>query len=67
MLRGTPHDGVVNVLDGDIVVSEFEFQSHYYVHFRTDARGKGINYLIYLIMGSIVPLLFFYKDSFDIK
>ncbi len=26
-----------NVLDYDIVVSEFEFQSRYYVHFRTNA------------------------------
>ena len=26
-----------NVLEYDIVVSKFEFQSHYYVHFRTNA------------------------------
>ena len=27
---------VANVLDGDIVVSEFELQSRYYVYFRTN-------------------------------
>ena len=32
---------VANVLNGGIVVSEFEFQSCYYVHF-----GKGMNSLI---------------------
>ena len=29
-----------NVLD---VVSEFELKPHYYVHFRTDTLGKGMN------------------------
>ena len=32
-----------NVLNCDIVVSEFELQSCYYVHFRTNALPKGIN------------------------
>ena len=34
---------VVNVQDCDIVVSEFELNSHYYVHFRTNTLGKGMN------------------------
>ena len=33
---------VVKVLDCGIVVSEFELQSHYYVHFRTNTLGKGM-------------------------
>ena len=31
---------VANLLDCGIVVSEFELQSHYYIHFRTDALAK---------------------------
>ena len=34
---------IVNKLDYDIVVSEFEFQLHYYVHFWTKTLGKGMN------------------------
>ena len=37
----------------DIVVSKFELQSHYYIHFRTNTLCKGIKLL-----------LFFYKDAF---
>ena len=33
---------VANVLDYDIVVIEFEHQSRYYVHFRTNNLGKDI-------------------------
>ena len=29
--------------------------------------GKGMNSLLRLVMGQIVPLLFFYKDDFSIK
>ena len=53
---------VVNLLDYDILVSEFEFHS-YYVHFRTNTLGKGIPQA----MGEIVSLLTFYKDGFGIK
>ena len=41
-----PHSVMVKVLDCGIVVSEFELQSHYYVHFRTNTIGKGMNPLI---------------------
>ena len=32
-----------NVLNCDIVVSEFELQSFYYVNFRTNSFRKGMN------------------------
>ena len=31
---------VANVPECDMVVSEFELQSHFYVHFRTSTLGK---------------------------
>ena len=40
---GSPSGVVANVLECDIVVSEFELRSRYYVHFRTFTLGKGIN------------------------
>ena len=43
---GNPHDVVANVPNCDITVSEFELQSRYYVHFRVNTLGKGINNLI---------------------
>ena len=33
------------LLDCDLEVREFEFQSRYYVHFKTRIHGKGINTL----------------------
>ena len=35
------------MLDCDLKVSEFELQSHYYVHFQTNTLRKGINPLIF--------------------
>ena len=64
---GNSHVGVTYVLDCDIVVNEFELQTHYYVQFRTDTFGKGKNSFIPSVMGQIVPLLSFYKDGFNIK
>ena len=37
--------------DSGIAVSEFEFQLHYYVHFRMLTLGKGMNPFILLTMG----------------
>ena len=37
---------MVNVLDCNILVSEFELQLRYYVHFRTNTLGKDVNSLI---------------------
>ena len=37
---------IVKALASGIVVGEFELQSRYYVHFRTNTLRKGINPLI---------------------
>ena len=46
-----PRGVMVKAMDCGIVVSEFEFQSRYYVHFRTSTLGKGMNPLILPAMG----------------
>ena len=51
---------LVKVLDGGVIVCEFDLQSHYYVHFWTNTFEKGMNYIFFLAMGLIVPLLIFY-------
>ena len=48
---GCPRGIKVKTLDNGIVVSEFELQSLYYVHFRTNTFGKGMNPLILPAMG----------------
>ena len=48
---GYPRGVMVKVMDCRIVVSKFVFQSHYYVHFRTNTLRKGINPLILPAMG----------------
>ena len=55
-----------NVLDFEMVVSEFELQLRYNVHFWTNAPEKGMNPLI-LQQSQIVVLLLFWKDGFGIK
>ena len=47
-------DVMVKAMDCKIVVSDFVLQSRYYVHFRANTLGKGINPLILPAMGSIV-------------
>lgn len=43
---GGPHGIVISALDCDIIVSEFEHQSDYYVvHFQTNTLRKGMNSL----------------------
>ena len=49
----SPRGVGANVLDSKIVATEFELQSCYYVHFRTNTIGKA--------MGKIVPLLPFWN------
>ena len=62
------HRGVVaNVLDCDIVVSSFDIQSHYCIHFRTNTFGKGMKPLIPPAMCKVASPLSFYKDGFGIK
>ena len=51
-------------MNWDIVVSNFELQSFYYVR----THGKGMNYIISLsFVHKIVPILFFYKGGLGIK
>ena len=66
-LNENHHDVVANVLDCHSIVSEFEFQSRYYIHFLINILEKGMDFLIPLTMDYILSLLFFYKDSFGIK
>ena len=42
---------MVKAVDCEIVVSEFVLLSRYYVHFRANILGKGINPLILPAMG----------------
>ena len=49
--RGCPRGVMVKAMDYGIVVSEFVLQSRYYVHFRANILGKGMNPLILLAMG----------------
>ena len=39
---GCPRGVMVKVLDRGIVVSEFELQSRYFVHFQTNTLEKGM-------------------------
>ena len=38
-------------MENGTVVREFELKSRYYVHFRANTLGKGMNPLILLAMG----------------
>ena len=52
MFVGESSRGVVaNVLDYDIIVSEFELKSCYNVHFLINTPGKGMNHLTLPAMG----------------
>ena len=45
-LRGCPRGVMVKAMNCGIVVREFVLQSRYYVHFRANPLGKGMNPLI---------------------
>ena len=49
--RGCPRSVMVKAMDSGIVVSEFDLQSRYYVHFRANTLGKGMNPLILQAIG----------------
>ena len=49
--RGYPRGVMVKSLDYGIVVSKFDLQSCYYIHFRTNTLGKCMNPPILLAMG----------------
>ena len=46
-----PRGVIVKAMDGGIVVSEFDLQSRYYIHFRTNTFGKGMNLIIFPAIG----------------
>ena len=46
-----PRGVMVKAMDCRIVVREFVLQSRYYVHFRANTLGKGMNPLILPAMG----------------
>ena len=48
---GGPRSVMVKAMDCGIVVREFVLQSRYYVHFRANTLGKGMNPLILPAMG----------------
>ena len=48
---GCPHGVLVKAMDYGIVVSEFVLESRYYIHFRANTLGKGMNRLILPAMG----------------
>ena len=48
---GCPRGVMVKAMDWGIVVREFVLQSRYYVHFRANTLGKGMNPLIHPPMG----------------
>ena len=58
---------MANVLDCNIMLSEFKLQSQYYVYFQINTLRKAMNLLLFQAIGYIVSLLFFYKDGFGIK
>ena len=49
--RGCPRGVIVKAMDCGIVVREFILQSRYYVHFRANTLGKGMNPFILPAMG----------------
>ena len=44
--EGCPRGVMVKAMNCEIVVREFVLQSRYYVHFRANTLGKGMNPLI---------------------
>ena len=49
-MNGCPRDVMVKAMDSRIIVSEFELQLRYYIHFQTNTLGKGMNSLILPVM-----------------
>ena len=51
LYMGCPCGVMVKAMECGIIVSEFVLQLRYYVHFRANTFGKGMNPLILLAMG----------------
>ena len=58
---------MAKMLNWEIVASEFELHSRYYIHFQSTTPWKVMSSLIPLAMGYIEPQLFFYLGGFDFK
>ena len=56
---------MAKVLNCGLEVSEFEHQSHYKVHFRTNTHGESMNLTSYGL--NSITATFFFKDGLDIK
>ena len=55
---GSPCNIVANVLDYNILVTEFEFQSRYYIQFWSNILGKGMNpFIPHYMLNSITIVL----------
>ena len=52
-----------NILDSDIIVSEFEHESCSHVYLRANTVGKLMKSVIAPAIGCIVPQLLFSKDN----
>ena len=63
----SPHGVMAKVLDCGLKVSEFDLQSHYYVYFRINTLGKGMNPSIPTAIDWISSLLSCFMSSFGIK
>ena len=50
-MGGCPRGVMIKAVDCRIIVCEFVLQSLYYVHFRANTLGKGMNPLILPAMG----------------
>ena len=50
-VKGCPRGVMVKAMDCGIVECEFVLQSRYYIHFRANTFGKGMNPLILPAMG----------------
>ena len=64
--RRNPRDVVTNERFRNVGKSEFDIQSGYYVHFRTNTLWKIMKHFIPPAIGQIMTLLF-YKKGFSIK
>ena len=58
---------MAKVLDCSLQVSEFKFQLHYNIHFRTETLGRGMCLFNPPPAMDYVVSLVFYKDGFGIK
>ena len=58
LLKSSLRDVVAYVLDCDSEGGEFELQSNYYFHFRTNTLRKGMKFLKTPAIGWVVQVVF---------